>query len=488
MDSTATASSLAINPPITMLTNGGTLTSGSFTAKDTAFPSNNTSTTAVDLTIFPCAFYADINYDGVKDLIVSPSAPNVSENFNSVVYYKNNGTNGFPIFQYQQSNLLQDNMIEVGEGAYPVFFDYDNDGLKDLFIGNYGYWGPSGYAHQIAQFRNTGTPTVPKYELVTRDYASLSSLGIINMVPAFGDLDGDTDADMMIGAYDGKLHYFRNIAAIGATANFVLISANFQNSFGRAIDVGDYAVPQIIDMDANGTNDLVIGGRNGKLAYYRHGGTTPIPSMDSITHFFGNVSVNLPGYFTGYSYPFVFKQGGVTNMIVGNESGFIRRYNNIDGNLGGAFTWVDSTFLDIHQGSRTAPNGADINNDGLMDLIVGNYQGGVSFYKGVTALTTSNIDNLIHFNFELFPNPANNSFTIHILNLPDGSQVKNNEYVLEIYNVMGQVITSEKITNNALTLHTENFSQGMYICKVSEINEKGQKQTGSLTKRIIVRH
>lgn len=467
---------------LSMLTNGGTLTDGSFTAKDTAFPSNNASTTAVDLTIFPCAFYTDINYDGVKDLVVSPSAPNVSENFNSVVYYKNNGTNSFPVFQYQQSNLLQDNMIEVGEGAYPVFFDYDNDGLKDMFIGNYGYWGASGYAHQIAQFRNTGTATVPIFELVTRDYAGLSSLGISNMIPAFGDLDGDTDADMMIGAYDGKLHYFRNTAAIGSTANFVLISANFQNSFGRVIDVGDYAAPQIVDMDANGTNDLVIGSRNGKLAYFRHSGTTPIPVMDSITYFFGGVTVNLPGYFTGYSYPFVFKQGGLTNMLVGNESGFLRRYNNIDGNLGGTFTWVDSAFMDISQGNRTAPNGADINNDGLMDLIVGNYQGGVSFYKGVNALTTSNIDNFIRFNFDLFPNPANNSFTIRILN------EENKIYELEIYNVMGQLISSEKIINNIIVIPTENFSQGMYICKVSEINEKGQKQSGSLTKRIIVRH
>ena len=467
---------------LTMLTNGGTLTDGSFTAKDTIFPANNASTTAVDLTIFPCAFYADINYDGVKDLVVSPSAPNVSENFNSVVYYKNNGTNSFPVFQFQQSNLLQDNMIEVGEGSYPVFFDYDNDGLKDLFIGNYGYWGTSGYAHQIAQFRNTGTATVPIFELVTRDYAGLSSLGITNMIPAFGDLDGDTDSDMMIGGYDGKLHYFRNTAAIGSTANFVLISPNFQNSFGRVIDVGDYAAPQIVDMDANGTNDLVIGGRNGKLAYFRHSGATAIPVMDSITYFFGGVTVNLPGYFTGYSYPFVFKQGGVTNMLVGNESGFLRRYNNIDGNLGGIFTWVDSTFMDISQGNRTAPNGADINNDGLMDLIVGNYQGGVSFYKGVTALTTSSIDNFIRFNFDLFPNPANNSFTIRILN------EENKVYELEIFNVMGQLISSEKIINNIIVIPTETFSQGMYICKVSEVNEKGQKQSGSLTKRIIIRH
>jgi len=54
--------------------------------------------------------------------------------------------------------------------------------------------------------------------------------------------------------------------------------------------------------------------------------------------------------------------------------------------------------------------------------------------------------------------------------------------------VMGQLISSEKIMNNTIMISTENFSQGMYICKVSEVNEKGQKQSGSLTKRIIVRH
>ena len=169
-------------------------------------------------------------------------------------------------------------------------------------------------------------------------------------------------------------------------------------------------------------------------------------------------------------------------MLVGTESGYIRRYNNIDGNLSGNFTMADSTFLDIFQGSRVAPFGSDINNYGYMDLIVGNYQGGVSFYKGVTALTTSSIDNFVRFDFELFPNPANNNFTIHILN------EENKTYTLEMYNVMGQLITSEKIFNNAITLHTENLSQGMYICKVSEINEKGQKKSGSLMKRIIIQH
>ncbi|MGZ4053705.1 MAG: FG-GAP-like repeat-containing protein [Bacteroidia bacterium] len=473
-------------PGLTMLTNTGNITHASLTISDVAFPSNNTSTAAVDLTLFPCAFYIDVNYDGIKDLVVSPNETNACENFNSVVYYKNTGTNTFPVFNYIQSNLLQDNMIEVGEGSYPVFFDYDNDGLKDLFIGNNGYYGPApgGFVHEIAQFKNIGTSTNPKYSLVTRDYANLSTTlaGVSNMVPAFGDLDGDGDADMVIGGQDGKLQYFENTAAAGAPANFVLASANLKNSSGRTIDVGDFAAPQIFDVDGNGTNDLVVGGRNGKLAYFRHTGTTPIPVMDSITYNFGHVSVCLPGYVTGYSYPCLYKQGGVTNMMIGEETGFIRHYDNIDGNLAGTFTMVDSLFEGIFQGTRTAPNLADIDNDGLVDMIVGNYEGGVSFYKGVAALTTNDLDNQIHFNFNLFPNPANNSFSVQILN------EENKTYEFELYNVMGQFISKEKISNNTLTYNTTALAAGVYICKVSEINTSGAKVTGTLIKRIVVQH
>ena len=474
---------------LTMLTNGGTPTAGHFTATDINFPANNLSTIAANTTVFPAAYSVDMDYDGVKDLIISPNAPNYSENTSSVIYYKNTGANNFPDFDFIQSNILQDNMIEVGEGSYPSFFDYDNDGLKDLFVGNYGYYGAS-FQPKIAQFKNIGTATNPEFDLITLDYANLSSLSILNMVPAFGDLDGDTDADLIIGGFDGKLHYFENTALIGATANFVLTAPNFKNSNNRVIDVGDYAAPQIVDLDGDGKNDLIVGARNGKLAYYNHigTGTTPILSMDSMSHFWGGVKVNRPTYFIGYSYPFLFKQSGVSKLMVGAESGYLQIYDSIDGNLGGTFTKTDTTYLDIFQGTRTAPNGADINNDGLMDLMVGNYAGGLSFYKG-TASLVSIAENIIDFNAELFPNPTNNSFTIRILseentNLTTCRQV----YVLEIYNVMGQLISAEKIENNIISVDTQHLSQGMYICKVSEINTKGKKQSGSLMKRVAVQH
>lgn len=471
---------------LTMLTNGGTPTASSMVAVDVTFPSNNASTSAVDLAIFPCGYYVDINNDLVKDLLVSPNAPNVSENFNSVVYYKNNGTTSFPDFDFQQSNFLQDNMIEVGEGAYPVFFDYNSDGLKDLFVGNYGYYASNGYKHKIALYKNIGTATAPEYQLLTRDYAGLSSLGVTNMVPAFGDLDGDNDSDMILGGYDGKLHYFRNNGLPGDTADFSLVQANFKNANNKPIDAGDFAVPQIVDVDNDGKNDLIIGGRNGKVTYYHRSGssTAPVPVMDSVTNFWGGIKVNAYGYVTGYSYPFLFKQNGVTKLLVGTEKGFLRMYDNIDGNLTGTFTMTDSAYLGIHEGIRCAPNGADINNDGYMDLVLGNYAGGLTFYKGQSTLIMD-----IAFNgfrelngIHVFPNPADRSITIQLKN------PENRKYQLELYSVVGQVLITGQLNGSGYLLNTESLAPGIYICKVYEAGNARNKIKNGFVKRIIIQH
>ncbi|MCW3086512.1 MAG: repeat protein [Bacteroidetes bacterium] len=471
---------------LTMLTNGGTPKEANMVAVDTHFPENTSGTIPVDLTLFPCAYYEDVNNDNVKDLIVSPNATNASENFNSEVYYKNTGTNTAPVFEFQQANLLQDNMIEVGEGAYPVFFDYNNDGLKDLFIGNYGYYNVAGFQHEIALFKNVGTPTVPKYDLVTRDYNNLSSLNIVNMIPTFGDMDGDGDADMMIGSSDGRIDYFQNIAPLGATANFVLSVADYKNTNNHFIDVGDFAAPQIVDVDNDGMNDLVIGGANGKFTYYHHTGspTSVNPALDSATNFWGHIKVNQAGYFYGYSYPFIFKEGGVTQLLAGSQLGYLRMYSHIDGNLTGTFTMIDSTFMGVREGERTAPCGADITGDGLMDLVVGNYQGGVAFFRGRTSLTSVNEVNApeSHWNMDAYPNPADNAITIRIVN--DNTAT----YEVELYNTVGQLITSEKTASNMFELNTAAIPPGIYFCKVTELSKDGALKGAALVRRIVVQH
>ncbi|MFY9311552.1 MAG: T9SS type A sorting domain-containing protein [Bacteroidia bacterium] len=472
---------------LTMFTNGGTPSAGSFVSKDAVFPVNNGAAAQVSLPVFPCAYAVDVNSDGMKDLIVSPNSANISENFNSVLYYQNVGSMAMPAFQLQQDNFLQSNMIELSEGAYPVFFDYNNDGLKDLFVGNYGYYISSGFGFQtkIALFKNTGTAAVPQFTLITRDYANLSSLGINNMVPAFGDMDADGDSDMIIGGYDGKLHYFENTAAVSDSAVFVLTQSSFKNSANRTIDVGDFAAPQIVDVDGDQKNDLVVGSRNGKLAYYHHTGSASaaIPSMDSVSHYWGNVKVTRPGYFVGYSYPFVFKQNGSTKLLVGQESGRLSLFDNIDGNINGVFALTDSAYQDIFQGTRTSPCGADINNDGLMDLIVGNYEGGLSFYKGSAnnPLSLQGVNDAVLWDVLYYPNPANSVLSVKIKNH------SSKKYLLNIYNTMGQQVYSQRIYSDLWTVNASELPQGVYICRLSEI-DANSRVLATKVKRIVIQH
>ena len=56
---------------------------------------------------------------------------------------------------FQQENLFQDRMIELGDGAYPVLFDENGDGLMDLVVTNYGYYQSNGsYTGKMALLRN----------------------------------------------------------------------------------------------------------------------------------------------------------------------------------------------------------------------------------------------------------------------------------------------------------------------------------------------
>ena len=270
------------------LINGGSVANALMTSEDTLFPSYDVS---VDMPIFPAGFYVDVDQDGRRDLLVTPNAGSLSHDFRSVWYYRNTGTDAAPILQFQQQNLFQDRMIELGLGAIPVAFDENGDGRMDLIVSNHGYYQTGGsYVGKVALLRNVGSATSPAFDLVTDDWLGLSNSGIgLSMHPAFGDVDGDGDLDLYIGDLQGRLHFYRNTAT-GPQSQFTLQQINMTDAGGNVIDVGQFAAPVIHDLEEDGLLDMVIGERNGNLNYYRNTGTAANPSWTLVTENLGAVS------------------------------------------------------------------------------------------------------------------------------------------------------------------------------------------------------
>lgn len=438
--------------------NGGTTAYAIGDLVDQAWPNYDSSVT---MDVFNCGFHLDVNNDGLKDVIICPQAQNTSEDHTSVQYYKNTNTNSDVQVTFVQDAFMQDKMIDLGEGSYPVFYDYDNDGDSDLVIGNFGYYDSGNpYKTKIALLKNTGTSSNPVFDFTTDDFANIYANvpTLIGMAPAFGDLDGDGDKDLLCGDVNGKLNSF--VKMPGPADNFVTGTMNY-----AGIDVGSYATPQLIDVDRDGLIDLLIGEQSGNINYYRNTGTAASPVFTLVTQTFGNIIVNQTGYTTGYSAPCMYDDNGQYVLLVGSERGYVFRFDNIDGNLAGTFTKTDSMYVSSLEGARVVPAVADLNGDGLMDVVIGNYSGGVSLFYGDNNVSTGQYYTSQENLFTIYPDPANEEITIST------PSAINEKLSCDIYDISGKKILSTTINSNNDRIQVGKFAPGIYFTRIT--SEKG---------------
>ena len=449
-----------LSPDLKALVNGGTLAHAHMTSVDTLFPVYDQE---VYFQQFLAPYHVDIDGDGIRDLVVTPNSASASENTHGTWYYRNTATDAAPHFEFQQTDLFQGQMLDFGEGARPVLFDHNGDGLMDIVVANEGYFQEDGnYLGRLALLENTGTAMQPAFTMTDADYGNLAGLGLGPGVhPAFGDLDGDGHADMVLGDALGNLHFFQNTST-GPVAQFQQAQQLLTDDGGTVIDVGANATPQLFDLDGDGLLDLIVGERNGNLNYFRNAGSAGAPSWHLQGSALGGVQVNEYWSATGYSVPFLYVNGqGEKICLSGSEAGGIHRYADINGNEEGTWTRTDTTWNDLFEGGRTAIAYYDFNGDGSLDAVLGNYRGGLSLWTGDTGSgLPAGGTPIASGAFTLAPNPAREAVDLqmHIALQPDMRA--------ELTDQLGRTVRNIPVRKSTVRVDLGGLSQGVYSLRL----------------------
>lgn len=304
--------------------NGGNADTAIMTSMDTTFPSYDV---PIDIPNFPAMFYIDVDHDGVRDLIATSNSLIDGSSDTSVFYYRNVGLDTMPVFELQNRRFLQEDMIEVSTGAFPVLADFNGDGLPDLLVGTIGYREDTmvNWNGRLFYFENTGTATQPSFTLMDTDFGNMAQFRRSYLYPTAYDIDNDGDLDIVMGTLDGSLIYLENTGS-AANPQFAAPVLNYLN-----ISVNAQSSPVIYDVLEDSIPELFIGDQEGKIHFYENNGVIGTPDFQLVTSNFSGINVRTIFDAEGHSMPSFYRYPtGELMFLVGSFGQGVLAYDSIE--------------------------------------------------------------------------------------------------------------------------------------------------------------
>ena len=244
---------------------------------------------------------ADLDGDGDLDLLIGNKIAPDTDSTATLTWFENTGTPRAP--QFTERGLLP----LRGEFHYaPTLADLDGDGRPDLVTGT--------WRDVIQWWRNVGTVATPRWELA--DSALITLTRGSNTAPAFADLDGDGDLDLLVGEASGQLNLYRNVGTRTAP-RFELVSDTYLD-----LDVGRRSAPLLVDLRGDGRPDLVLGSEDGGVQHWRNvsaGESIRFERTRDLDVVTGPFSAPTAGDIDG---------DGDLDLLVGNAAGGLRFFEN----------------------------------------------------------------------------------------------------------------------------------------------------------------
>jgi hypothetical protein len=276
---------------------------------------------------------------------------------------------------FQQRTTRLLDGIDFGSESDPAFGDLDGDGDLDLLVGS--KLDPRVLTTgRLYHLENVGSAAAPEYQLVD----TLEAVETFHLSPELADLDADGDLDVVLGTWNQDVRYLENVGTPQ--------SPRFQLREGEPLaDLprGSHATPAVGDVDGDGDLDLVVGESSGELNLFLNTGSRTAPRFELATE-------KLAGIDAGRrSVPALLDVDGDgdVDLVVGSEEGgaavFLNAGFRVEGvggdGPGGIPVFTEAGTLDGAFPPYSAPVFLDVDGDGDLDAVSGAMAGGLVFLR-----------------------------------------------------------------------------------------------------------
>ncbi|MCL4210309.1 MAG: VCBS repeat-containing protein [Phycisphaeraceae bacterium] len=148
--------------------------------------------------------------------------------------------------------------------------DLDGDGYRDIISGS--------WPGEIYIFRGDAEGAFAKAEQLTDASGKKINVGSASVVWAC-DWDEDGDLDLLIGNIEGHVHLVPNE---GTRTSYRFGEPAALSAGGKRVEVGHGdAGPTVADWDGDGKHDLIVGAGDGSITWYRNTGQKGAPSLEA---------------------------------------------------------------------------------------------------------------------------------------------------------------------------------------------------------------
>lgn len=426
------------------------------------------------------------------------------------------------------SKPSQEDLWVPGE-AVPVMTEWDQDGLKDLIAG-----GDDGTVTYFKRLRKKEPVFLPGEKLETVNGVPLENILVEDGYPAVEshpevvDWNEDGKKDLLVGNDAGYLHLFINTNKNKNKKPLLKHEGKLRFQNGDPIQVGWEAAPRIVDWNADGKKDLLLGAMH-NLQVLINEGTNSAPEFAGFKDV-GDFSV--PPFGDGGAWaPAVGKwnEDGRFDLLIGvslwwkGEEG----EGNFDPVGGPVFKYINTgspgdpsfsegervelkngDYLDV--GDSAAPNIVDWTGDNLQDLVVGNNSGFIFFYKRVVTkdglqlrkvesyvterpgrprARKANLNqNLMLDELHASPNPVVSEETVEFAVTGKGVEKTR----LQVFNSQGETIydsgfaAGQSLAWDLSTQKGHGLANGLYLYRMI-VKGNGSTHTSSIKRLLIVR-